>query len=121
MDEQNFMHDLGTISVEPPRRALGLDKMFLRATHWKGGGPSAPVRTPSPPASAAVLALPAPLRPGTRVSPLSGVFEYADLLPLVLQHLQRPAELAAATRVCRAWSHIARKHLYEHIWVRPCA
>lgn len=118
MDEA--LHDLGGIRVDPPRRPLGLDRIFERAQRWKQGAPSAPVRTPSPPPSAVRLALPAPLRDGAAESPLGELFAYPDLVPLVLEHLRRPGELATAARVSRDWQRIATKTLYRDIWVRPC-
>ncbi|KAL1412669.1 hypothetical protein Q8F55_000416 [Vanrija albida] len=117
MDEA--LHDLGGIRVDRPPRPLGLDRIFERAQGWKAGAPSKPVRTPSPPPTAVTLALPAPLADPGASSPLGALFAYADLLPLVLEHISRPGELATAARVCRDWAGIARRALYRDIWVRP--
>lgn len=117
---EDEFHGLGTIQVEPQRRPLGLDKMFLRARNWKHGTPSAPIRPPSPPPGEVHLALPAPLHEGDMVSPLAGLFQYPELVPLVLEELKRPGELATAARVCSQWNMIARRRLYANVWVRPC-
>lgn len=114
-DTENLFRSYETVL---PPRPLGLDKMFNRALGWKSRGPSAPLRPPSPPPGIAHLALPAPLIGGD-VSPLSALFEYPDLVPEVLSHLQRPGELAVAARVCEQWAGIARRRLYRDIWVRP--
>lgn len=105
-----------------PRRPLGLDKMFTRVEKWglANASPSTsqPTRGSSPPRRHHVLPLP---RPREGVSPLGGIFDYPELLPLVLGHFDHPRELAVLARVCRSWCKIARRKLYESIWVRPCA
>lgn len=54
------------------------------------------------------------------VSALSELFLYPELVPLVLEHLYRPSDLAVAARVCRAWRGYAQRMLYKDVWVRPC-
>jgi len=108
---------------EVPRlRHSDLDKMFTRAHEWGLAHPtpssSQPTRAPSPPRRKAVYPLPK-ARDG--VSPLGGLFDYPELLPLVLRHFDHPRELAVLARVCRSWCKIARRKLYEKIWIRPCA
>lgn len=53
-------------------------------------------------------------------SPLASLFRYPELVPLVLDHFDRPSDLAKICRVSREWNAIGRQKLYEHIWIRPC-
>jgi len=107
----------------PPLRPLGLDKMITRVENWGLAHPSAspstsqPLRPPSPPRRRGVYPVP---RPQEGVSPLGGLFDYPELLPLVLGHFDHPRDLAVLARVCSSWCKIARRRLYESIWVRPC-
>jgi hypothetical protein len=111
------------IDDAPRIRPLGLDRMFTRVQQWGESHPTPststtqPVRAPSPPRRRAIYPLPH-AREG--ISPLGGLFDYPELLPLVLAHFEHPRELAVLARVCSSWCRIARKKLYENIWIRPC-
>ncbi|ORY31235.1 hypothetical protein BCR39DRAFT_527024 [Naematelia encephala] len=111
-----------TIGDEPRYAPLRLDRMFLRARQWKVSTPQVePVlRPPSPPRKTVVFPLPVPLRAdqGDR-SPLAGLFDHPELLPLVLQHIERPSELVTLAKVSWQWCILARNKLYEHVWIRP--
>jgi len=117
MDVDAELHDLGAIRVEPPRRPLGLDKMFARAGGWRSSRADVPLREASPMPPDAPLAL--PLASVGETSPLSRLFEYPELVPCVLEQLTRPSHIAAAMRVCRTWEHHLKKWLYRDVWVRP--
>jgi hypothetical protein len=107
----------------PRLRPLGLDKMFTRVEKWGLAHPSPspstsqPTRPPSPPRRRGIYPLP---RPQEGISPLGGLFDYPELLPLVLSHFDHPRDLAVLARVCSSWCKIARRRLYESVWVRPC-
>jgi hypothetical protein len=107
----------------PRLRPLGLDKMFTRVEKWGLAHPSPspstsqPTRPPSPPRRRGIYPLP---RPQEGISPLGRLFDYPELLPLVLSHFDHPRDLAVLARVCSSWCKIARRRLYENIWVRPC-
>jgi hypothetical protein len=106
----------------PRLQPLGLDRMISRVHQWAESHPStsstsSTIRAPSPIRRRAVYPLP---RPQEGVSPLGGIFDYPELLPLVLMHFEHPRELAVLARVCRSWCKLARRKLYDHIWVRPC-
>jgi hypothetical protein len=110
-------------NVIPRLQPLRVDAMFSRAEEWKSENHlhSAPPRPLSPARKYPVYPLPLPL--GQRdqgVSPLSGLFDYPELLPHVLEHFDKPTELAVLAKVSRAFYAIVRKPLYRHIWVRPC-
>ena len=53
-------------------------------------------------------------------SPLGRLFEYTELIPLVLRWFERPNQLASLARVNRTFYDIVQKRLYRHIWIRPC-
>lgn len=116
------MQELRSIAstVDAPRRPLGLDKMFLRAKNWKTSGPSAPVRPPTPEIIPLPPPMPLPEVDANGVSPMSQVFEYADLAPLVLEEITNPKDMARMCRVCKEWNHTLRRRLYRDVWVRPC-
>jgi hypothetical protein len=107
----------------PRLRPLGLDKMFTRVEKWGLAHPSPspstsqPTRPASPPRRRGIYPLP---RPQEGISPLGGLFDYPELLPLVLSHFDHPRDLAVLARVCSSWCKIARRRLYESVWVRPC-
>ncbi|WWD20751.1 hypothetical protein CI109_105227 [Kwoniella shandongensis] len=115
---------------------LRLDKMFLRARQWRppttnGASSSSTAmndrnvqveRPPTPPRSTIIYPLPLPLPANTKevtISPLWKLFQYPELVPSVLEHFDQPKDLAIVARVCKDWCRIARKRLYEYIWVRP--
>lgn len=117
----------------PRPKSLHIDAMFDRASSstWRkyASGPSPAVRPPSPTSRliAGLHAYPQPLPLPLTVhegehgpSPLAKLFEYHELVPLVLQWLDRPGELAVLCRVSREFEYIARRRLYQHVWVRPC-
>jgi len=105
----------------PRLRPLGLDKMFTRVEKWGLAHPSPstsqPARPASPPRHRGIYPLP---RFQEGISPLGGLFDYPELLPLVLSHFDHPRDLAVLAKVCSSWCKIARRRLYESIWVRPC-
>ncbi|WRT70742.1 uncharacterized protein IL334_007741 [Kwoniella shivajii] len=127
----------------PRLQPLRLDKMFLRARQWHAANPksyaSEPIyRPPSPPKLPPIYPLPQPLpihlvsssssipQNGDKrkerengVSPLSQLFEYPELIPLVLDNFDQPRDLANICRVNKEWYSIIRKKLYNHIWIRP--
>jgi hypothetical protein len=124
-DLQAIDSDLRSIHLhEAPRfKPLDLDKMFRRAQEWGEAHPIAksPPRPPSPTRKAqANFPLPQPLAHGLDISPLEGLFAHAELVPLVLQWFERPKELAVLARVNKEFLGIARKKLYQNIWIRPC-
>ncbi|WVQ95692.1 hypothetical protein IAU59_002790 [Kwoniella sp. CBS 9459] len=137
MDEQELLNldaELRAIRLDDGPRLipLRLDKMFLRARQWHAAHPSSHVpepieRPPTPPRQAKVYPLPRPLStkgksralPEGRVSPLSKLFEYPELVPSVLEHFDQPRDLAKICRVSREWCRIGRRRLYEHVWIRP--
>ncbi|KAK6906564.1 hypothetical protein L486_07821 [Kwoniella mangroviensis CBS 10435] len=143
MDEAT-LHDLDAelrairLDDGPRLQPLRLDKMFLRARQWHAANPRSYAseslyRPPTPPKSAPIYPLPKPLlsqskpqakgkeREGKEegVSPLSALFDYPELIPLVLDSFDQPRDLARISRVSKEWNRIARKKLYKHIWVRP--
>ncbi|WWC72622.1 uncharacterized protein I206_106585 [Kwoniella pini CBS 10737] len=143
MDE-SILHDIDAelrairLDDDRPRlQPLRLDKMFLRARQWHAANPrsyaSEPIfRPPSPPKYPPIYPLPHPLLPSkskgkekeqntdeSLISPLSALFEYPELIPLVLDNFDQPRDLATISRVSKEWNRIARKKLYRHIWVRP--
>nr|XP_018259775.1 uncharacterized protein I303_07845 [Kwoniella dejecticola CBS 10117]OBR81933.1 hypothetical protein I303_07845 [Kwoniella dejecticola CBS 10117] len=115
--------------------------MFLRARQWHAANPrsyaSEPLyRPPSPPRYPPIYPLPLPLAQSRSpsadkgkskaidssqegISPLSALFEYPELIPLVLENFDQSRDLAKISRVCKEWNRIARRKLYSHIWVRP--
>ena len=104
----------------PKLKPLRLDEMFLRASRLSTPSPmSAPVRAQSPPRRATVYPLPKPLAED-KPSPLAGLFDYPELLPGVLGCFESPRDLAVLCRVSRGFERVARKRLYESVWVRPC-
>ena len=123
-DVRTLDSELRSIRLDdgPKLQPFRLDKMFLRARQWKGSAPQVgPIRRPpSPPRRAAVFPLPKPLPHGSAVSPLAGLFDYPELLPLVLKDFDQARDLVVLSRVNRAFCKIARRRLYEHVWVRPC-
>jgi hypothetical protein len=125
MDDIHIMdEELRSIRLDasdsPKVQPLRLDKMFLRAGQWKTTStPSPVIRPPSPPRRGAIFPLPKPLE-GRSVSPLAGLFGYAELVPHVLEWFEHPRDLAVLCRVSKEFCAIARRKLYESIWVRPC-
>jgi hypothetical protein len=125
------MEDLNTIddslrsirldaSDAPRIKTLSLDKMFSRAHAWSVpsiAGPSI-IRAPSPPRRRPIYPLPQPLE-GGEISPLAALFEYTDLIPLVLGEFEHPKEMAILCRVSKGFDHLVRRRLYEHVWIRP--
>ncbi|WWC92354.1 uncharacterized protein L201_007311 [Kwoniella dendrophila CBS 6074] len=124
----------------PRLQPLRLDKMFLRARQWHAANPrsyaSEPIyRPPSPPKFPPIYPLPQPLSTSTKgkqkslddgeigggieISPLSSLFEYPELIPLVLDNFDQPRDLAIISRVNTEWNRIARRKLYHHVWIRP--
>ncbi|KAK8850569.1 hypothetical protein IAR55_004487 [Kwoniella newhampshirensis] len=131
----------------PKLQPLRLDKMFLRARQWRPPAAASSSssnqiehieRSPTPPRHTKIYPLPLPLPIASStsqpqdtmhetveetrlagVSPLSKLFQYPELVPSVLEHFDQPKDLAIAARVCRDWCRIARKRLYEYVWVRP--
>jgi hypothetical protein len=100
---------------------LGIDKMFLRAHQWASTSAPAPIaRPPSPPRRAAIFPLPKPMEGGAQTSPLGGLFEFPELIPHVLEWFEHPRDLAVLCRVSKSFNSVARKKLYQNIWVRPC-
>jgi len=123
-DIETMSSDLRAMRVEelaPRYRPLQLDRMFTRAQNWKTTSRPPPViRAPSPPRPRTVFPLPNPMREGERVSPLGGLFDFPELLPQVLRHFDQPKELVVLARVNKAFCSLARRKLYDHVWVRPC-
>ncbi|KAL7422920.1 hypothetical protein Q5752_002217 [Cryptotrichosporon argae] len=115
--------DLNLIQLDPPRRPLLLDRMFDRATQWgtPACAPASSARAPSPVRRPPVFPLPLPLSGAQSSlgapSPLAQLFEYAELVPCVLEWFDRPAELAALARVSQAWHGLVRRKLYADIWL----
>lgn len=100
---------------------LGIDKMFLRAHQWASTSAPAPIaRPPSPPRRAAIFPLPKPMEGDAQTSPLGGLFEFPELIPHVLEWFEHPRDLAVLCRVSKGFNGVARKKLYQNIWVRPC-
>jgi hypothetical protein len=117
------------IQLDPgPRlQPLRLDRMFVRAQEWGESQPkstpsssSSIIRAPSPGPARHRTIFPLPKPHACAESPIGGLFDYPEFLPLILGHFEHPRELAVLARVCRSWCEFARKRLYEHIWVRPC-
>ncbi|ODN99450.1 hypothetical protein L198_03294 [Cryptococcus wingfieldii CBS 7118] len=143
MDEQDLHHlddQLRAIRVDdgPRLQPLRLDKMFLRAHQWRGStsnaadisiqhkSPPTPPREPpiyplpkSYESSSATLGDTSATRATDQVSPLAALFQYAELVPLVLESFDQPRDLAKICRVCKEWCSIGRKQMYSHVWVRP--
>lgn len=125
--EQDDLHsldeDLRQIALDNGPQPLRLDRVFNRARRWKPSptavSPTEAPRPPSPPRARRIFPLPRPLPEDQATSPLSGLFDYPELLPLVLDQFERPSEWAVLARVSRSWCALARKRLYEHVWVRP--
>ncbi|KAK4688478.1 hypothetical protein P7C73_g1620, partial [Tremellales sp. Uapishka_1] len=114
--------DLRSISIDvmPKIKPLKIDEMFTNATRWSSSTPVVMHRPPSPPRKPRILPLPNPLRDADQgVSPLAGLFEHHELLPLVMVHFEHPRELASLARVNKAFCEYAQKKLYQNIWVRP--
>ena len=122
---QTISDELRSIRIDdgPRYQPLQLDKMFLRAGQWQNA-PSNPhdqLQPPSPPRRRTVFPLPRPLTEGHRgLSPLSGLFEYPELIPHVLKWFERPGELATLARVNHTFYGIVSKALYQNVWIRPC-
>lgn len=113
---------LGAISVDKgPNLPLGLDTLSLLAH------PSVlqlrPVpRPPSPSRRAQVCPLPKPQADGKETaSPLGGLFDIPELQSSVLEGFDQPRDLAVLARVNKAFCKLARRKLYSHVWIRPCA
>lgn len=149
-DLHTLDEELRAIRVDdgPKLQPLRLDQMFLRARQWREAHPEAasistPIyRPPSPRRYPQVYPLPLPLPTssstgaieqesagrkdgekgggGSGASPLAGLFRYPELVPLVLDHFDRPSDLAKICRVSREWYTFGAKKLYEQIWIRPC-
>ncbi|WVQ70645.1 hypothetical protein IAR50_000167 [Cryptococcus sp. DSM 104548] len=143
MDEQDLHHlddQLRAIRIDdgPRLQPLRLDKMFLRAHQWRGPTTNATNITthqtapPTPPREPPIYPLPKPYSPSAaapndssanlatnEASPLAALFQYAELVPLVLENFHQPKDLAKICRVCKEWCSIGRKQMYSHVWVRP--
>lgn len=111
----------------PPRKPLLLDKMFMRAIQWSGSSKmyqsdeSSTPPPPSPPRQPEIYPLPLGIPERSYgPSPLSMLFRYEELVPLVLENFDKPSDWAKLCRVSKGWCGIGRKRLYEHVWVRPC-
>ncbi|OWZ59804.1 hypothetical protein C356_00716 [Cryptococcus neoformans c45] len=110
----------------PPRKPLLLDKMFMRAVQWSGPS-KMPQRDgsltpppPSPPRQPKIYPLPLGIpEESYNPSPLSMLFRYEELVPLILENFDKPSDWANLCRVSKEWCRIGRKRLYEHVWVRP--
>jgi hypothetical protein len=99
---------------------LSLDKMFSQAHAWSvtsQAGPST-ARPASPPRYMPVYPLPKPLE-GKTISPLAALFDFPELIPHVLCEFEHPREMAVLCRVNKAFDHLVRRRLYDHVWVRP--
>ncbi|KIR35721.1 hypothetical protein I352_01999 [Cryptococcus deuterogattii MMRL2647] len=110
----------------PPRKPLLLDKMFMRAIQWSGSSKmyqsdeSSTPPPPSPPRQPEIYPLPLGIpEQSYGPSPLSMLFRYEELVPLVLENFDKPSDWAKLCRVSKGWCRIGRKRLYEHVWVRP--
>lgn len=125
MSDQYEIHSLDSdlrsirLGDEPKLQPLRLEEMFTRATQWQGTAPApGPIlRPPSPKKQQDVYPLPKPM---DGISPLGGLFDYPELVPLILKHFERPEEWVVLARVNRAFCGIVRKKLYNHVWIRPC-
>ncbi len=125
LDDLHTIDDsLRSIHVDDGRRLkpLLLDKMFNRATQWKGSSPQIRpiIRPPSPPRRPTVFPLPQPLPAQEKISPLGGLFDYPELLPLVLREFDQTRDLVILARVNKAFCKLVQRKLYAHVWVRPC-
>ncbi|WVR08647.1 hypothetical protein IAU60_005704 [Kwoniella sp. DSM 27419] len=108
---------------EGPRLVpLRLDQLEDRTRRWHAANPTissrseAVYRPPSPPRESRIY--PLPLKTDG-VSPLAGLFQMPELVPLILDSFDKPRDLAKICRVSREWCHIGRRRLYEHVWIRP--
>lgn len=129
MESDDIDSDFRHIQLDDtgPFRSLQVDKLFLRAHQWRsqnhGEAESSTAqsrehRPPSPVRKRQVYPLPLPNK--SAESPLGGLFDYPEITPLVLSHFDHPRDFVNLARVCKSWTWIVRKRLYEHIWVRPC-
>ncbi|EIW70127.1 hypothetical protein TREMEDRAFT_68502 [Tremella mesenterica DSM 1558] len=116
-DLHTLDESLRHLRLDIPHQPLRLDKMFLRASQWRQHSqvPTTP-RPPSPVRKHKVYPLP---RPQQGVSPLGGLFDYTELIPCILDGFEHPREWTVLARINRTVGELARKSLYEHVWVRP--
>ncbi|ORX40973.1 hypothetical protein BD324DRAFT_612737 [Kockovaella imperatae] len=125
LDDLHHIDDsLRSIQYDDGRRyqPLRLDKMFARATSWTSTPQVGPIqRPPTPPRRTAMIyPLPQPLQEINKgVSPLGKLFQYPELVPNILKCFDRPRELATLALVNREFCRLARKRLYEILWIRP--
>jgi hypothetical protein len=129
-----YLYHIPARQIRPapsPRRAMD-DELHhldteLRAIQlyaneaWASTSAPAPIaRPPSPPRRAAIFPLPKPMEGDRQTSPLGGLFEFPELIPHVLEWFEYPRDLAVLCRVSKGFNGVARKKLYQNIWVRPC-
>ncbi|RXK41989.1 hypothetical protein M231_00710 [Tremella mesenterica] len=116
-DLHTLDESLHHLHLDIPYQPLRLDKMFLRASQWRQHSqvPATP-QPPSPIRKHKVYPLP---RPQQGVSPLGGLFHYTELIPCILDGFEHPREWTVLARINRTVGELARKSLYEHVWVRP--